>query len=168
MLLNSSKSFYIFLGISIPFLTFISPPIFSISGIGPCWELLWLLPWALEEGPFSGAFGGFCLGLLLDAISLTGPTHLPPLIFLGFWWGRLGRKGLLIEKTFNLGFLAWIGAFLVGLNLWIQYLFFLKGEAPFAFNSWALHTLLAKTIMTGLLAPLVCSWLLVVFFRKKK
>ena len=101
---------------------------------------------------------GFCLGLLLDGIHLDGATQIPALVFLGFLWGRLGLRGLPIQKSFNLGLLAWAGSFLAGLSLWLQ--LFVKqqvGTLPL-FNAWSVKTLFSESLATALLAPLICSW----------
>ena len=50
----------------VPLLVLGSPQWISIDGVGPAWALLWLLPWALTDGPISGAFAGLALGLILD------------------------------------------------------------------------------------------------------
>ena len=106
------KSFYLLLGGCIPFLYLLAPKWVAISGIAPNWAVIWLLPWALEEGPISGIFAGLCCGLILDGIVLDGVTQIPSFMILGYWWGRLGIKAPLIDKSFNLGLLALIGCFL--------------------------------------------------------
>ena len=50
------KFVYQFLALLVPFLTFFSPSWIALVGVGPRWAELWLLPWALEEGPFAGLF----------------------------------------------------------------------------------------------------------------
>ncbi len=147
-------------GLAVPLLTLLAPNWLSLSGIGPCWVVLWLLPCALEEGPLSGIFSGFCQGLILDGVTLGGPTHIPILILLGFWWGRLGRRGIPIDGSLNLGLLSWIGSVLVGLSLWIQTWILESESSAHSFQVWGLHTVLAQGIITGLMAPIACSWLL--------
>ena len=158
---------YIFLGLFFPFLTLFSPSWLSISGVSPRWAELWLLPWALEEGAWSGAFGGLVLGIILDSIHIAGSTQIPALIILGYWWGRLGRKKQFSENNVSLGLLAWLGSFISGCLIWLQKLFLLKGSVFFVFNAWAFHTLLSGALITGLLAPLICSWMLKIFFKEK-
>ncbi len=152
--------------LAVPLLTFLAPKWLSISGIGPSWAVLWLLPWALVMGPVSASIAGLCLGLVVDGIAIGQITQVPVLIGLGFWWGRLGRRGPRIERSLNLGLLALIGAFVVGLSVWIQNFFLsLKNFAPFLI-AWGFHTLLCQAVITGLLAPIICS-LLLIFFRKR-
>ena len=164
--LNRS-SFYICLILAVPFLTLLRPQWLAISGIGPNWAVLWLLPWALEKGTLSGAFAGFCLGLILDAIHIEGATQIPALILLGFWWGRLGTKGEPMQGIFNLGLLAWLGSAFVAISIWIQTFFLVQEKTVFHFHEWAFHTSLIQAIITSLLAPIVCSLSLVHFLRYK-
>ena len=49
------RAFYLGSGFLVPWLTLVGPNWISLTGIGPCWAVLWLLPWALEEGQFSEA-----------------------------------------------------------------------------------------------------------------
>nr|WP_320666798.1 rod shape-determining protein MreD [Prochlorococcus sp. MIT 1307] len=149
--------------LAVPLLTFLSPSWFSLMGVGPSWSVLWLLPWALVNGPNSGSLAGFSLGLILDAISIGDGTHVPVLILLGFWWGRIGRRDLLIDSNFSLGCLAWIGSVVLGISFWIQFSLTHIGRQEVLFNSWSLHTILCQAILTGLLAPLACTWLLTLF-----
>ena len=135
----------------VPLLMLASPAPLQLAGVPPSWAALWLLPWALVDGPFSGVLAGVALGLLLDALHAGPVSEIPALALLGWWWGRLGRKTPPLERSFSLGLLALLGAALQGGSLWLQQLWW--GEV----NAAALHTLLAQTLLTGLLAPLVCS-----------
>ncbi len=150
----------------VPCLSYISPGFLALMGIGPSWVVLWLLPWALEEGSFSGVLAGVSFGLILDSISLGDVTQIPALVILGFWWGRLGRIGIPIEKVFSLGLLGWLGSVLIGLCFWLQLFFFKRPVSVDLFNSWSLHTIFAQSIMTALLTPIVSSRLLL-FFRSR-
>ena len=150
-----------------PFLTLAAPSWFTIAGIGPNWVVLWLLPWALEDGPLSGAVAGLYLGLVLDGITLGEATHIPAFIALGFWWGRLGRRGPSIERSLNLGLLALLGSALVGLSLWVQIIVVQESITLTPLYIWGMNTLLAQAIITGLLAPIVCSWFLLLSRRKR-
>ncbi|MEX1316482.1 MAG: rod shape-determining protein MreD [Synechococcaceae cyanobacterium] len=135
----------------VPLLVLAAPGPVQLAGVPPSWAVIWLLPWALADGPLSGALLGVVLGLLLDGLHPGPLSQLPVLALLGWWWGRLGRRGPAIERSFSLGLLALLGTALLGLSLWLQQL--LWGQASAA----ALHTLLAQTLLTGLLAPMLCS-----------
>ena len=67
-----------------------------------------------------GVIAGAAMGLVLDGLGSGGLTQLPALVLLGWWWGRLGRRGRPIQRSLNLGLLAWIGAMVVGLSFWLQ------------------------------------------------
>jgi rod shape-determining protein MreD len=141
-------------GLAVPLLTLASPGFLKIAGVAPCWAVLWLLPWALVDGPRSGAIAGLALGLVLDALHLGEATEVPVLLLLGWWWGRLGRLGAPIERSFSLGLLALLGSLALGGSLLLQ--FHVQGQWPQA----GLHILLAQTLITALLAPMICSLLL--------
>ena len=83
---------------------------------------------------------------------------------MGWWWGRIGRRGSPIQRSLNLGLLAWIGSLILGLSMWIQWL--LLGATEGLMQSWALQTTLAQALITGLLAPLVGSWQLLLWRRR--
>lgn len=135
----------------VPLLVLASPAPLQLAGVPPSWAVLWLLPWALVDGPLSGALAGLALALVLDGLHPGPLTQVPVLVVLGWWWGRLSRKAPPLERSFSLGLLALLGAALQGGSLWLQQLWW--GEV----NAAALHTLLAQTLLTALLAPLVCS-----------
>ena len=140
--------------LSVPALTLLSPGWLSLDGISPSWAVLWLLPWALVDGPWSGACAGMALGLLLDGLHVGHLTQLPALVLLGWWWGLLGRRGSPIERSFNLGLLAALGSLVLGGSFLLQWRF--QGVLP----EGGLQLLAAQALITALLAPLVCSVLL--------
>ncbi|MCP9824120.1 rod shape-determining protein MreD, partial [Synechococcus sp. EJ6-Ellesmere] len=73
------------------------------------------------------------------------------------------RRGPPIERSFSLGLLAMLGSALLGLSVLLQ---------RQAGSGWAalltaasLHTLLAQVLVTALLAPMICSLLLLLWRR---
>lgn len=170
----------------VPLLSLGTPPLLRLAGVPPCWPVLWLLPWALADGPISGALAGLGLGLLVDGLHPGWVSQLPALVGLGWWWGQLGRRGPPIRRSFNLGLLALLGTALLGLSLMGQWaLLSWRGlatvggrpgtavvgldlgvePARLALPGWhgadllaaGLHSLLAQTLLTALLAPILCS-----------
>ncbi len=135
----------------VPLLVLAAPAPLRLAGVPPSWAVLWLLPWALADGPLSGALLGAVLGLLLDSLHPGPLTQLPVLVLMGWWWGRLGRRGAPIERSFSLGLLALLGTALLGASLALQQLLWGLSSAA------TVHTLLAQTLLTGLLAPMLCS-----------
>jgi rod shape-determining protein MreD len=104
----------------VPWLSLASPSLVKVAGVSPSWAVLWLLPWALVDGPVSGALAGLGLALLLDGLHPGPLTQIPALVLLGWWWGRIGRRGRPIERSFNLGLLALLGCLALNLTLWLQ------------------------------------------------
>lgn len=172
----------------VPVLSLASPPLLQLDAIGPAWAVLWLLPWALVDGPLSGALVGGGLGLLLDALHLGSVSMLPALLLLGWWWGRMGRRAPPIQRSFSLGLLALLGTALLGLTLMLQWglldwigtreaiqlagpvagrkladhgvnpaLLVLPGWRWDDLAGAGLRVLLAQTLITALLAPMLCS-----------
>ncbi len=145
----------------VPLLTLMGPGWLNISGVGPDWAVLWLLPWALVDGSLSAVIAGLFLGLILDGISVSDISQVPALMVLGFWWGYIGRYGSADERSFlNLAILAWLGSALNGVSLLIQIHLGLNQPSLEVLMSWGLYTLFAQSIVTALLAPLVCLFLL--------
>ena len=148
----------------VPILQMAAPSWISLDGVPPSWAILWLLPWSLVDGPLAGAVSGAAIGLVLDGLSLGDVTQVPALVLIGWWWGRLGRRGPPIQRSLNLGLLAWIGTLVLSLSVWLQWLLLGLSDGPI--QSWALHTTLAQALVTGLLAPLVGSWQLLLWRRR--
>ncbi|MFM7313563.1 MAG: rod shape-determining protein MreD [Cyanobium sp.] len=177
-------------------LTLAAPGWLRLGGMAPAWAVLWLLPWALLEGRRAGLFGALSLGLLLDALHPGPVTLLPGLLLLAFWWGRLGRRSELIDRSFHFGLLALLGTAFLNLTLLLQWgllawraegalpamaegmasgspLLRLAGPpaAILALPLWrwedlwavGVPMLMAQTLLTALLAPLVCSLLLLLW-----
>ena len=143
-------------GLAVPLLTLASPALLKLGGVPPSWAVLWLLPWALVDGPASGAIAGLALGLVLDGLHLGAASEVPALALLGWWWGRLGRRGVPIERSFSLGLLALLGTALLGASLLLQQ----QGLGALPLPLVGLHTLVAQSLITALLAPVLCSLLL--------
>ncbi|MEB3332052.1 MAG: rod shape-determining protein MreD [Synechococcaceae cyanobacterium] len=106
----------------VPLLTLAAPGWLQLAGVPPAWAVLWLLPWALVDGPLSGLVCGLGLGLILDALNGGAVSQVPGLVLLGWWWGRLGRRGPPIERSFSLGLLALLGTALLDFSLIAQWL----------------------------------------------
>ena len=146
-------------GLVVPALILASPPWLQLDAVGPAWAVLWLLPWALLDGPISGALVGSGLGLLLDGLHGDSVTLIPALALLGWWWGRLGRRSEVSERSVSLALLALAGSLVVGGSLLLQLQ--LLHQVP----ATALQMLCSQTLITALLAPLICS-LELLFWRQ--
>ena len=141
----------------VPLLLLVSPPWLQLDAVGPNWAVLWLLPWALMDGALSGGLVGAGLALLLDGLHPGPVTLVPGLALLGWWWGRLGRRSVVAERSVSLALLAVAGCLVQGVLLLLQLQW--QGQLPAS----ALQTLWAQTLITALLAPLVCSLELLVW-----
>jgi rod shape-determining protein MreD len=153
------------LTLAVPLLQLANPPFLRLDGVSPSWAVLWLLPWALADGRRSGLLMALGLGLLLDALHVAGPSTLPGLLLLGWWYGRIGALARPIQRSFNLGLLAMLGCLLLDLTLLLQFWLPPWRVAADQLRDGGLTTLLTQALLTGLLAPLVCSLLLLAWRR---
>ena len=142
------------------FLSLASPWWLKLNGVSPSWVVLWLLPWAVVEGPLAGALAGFGIGVLLDSLQGSGLTAVPVLVLLGLWWGQFVSSRRPLERSTTLGLLALLGSLLLNGSYALQ--LYWRGQSAFA--AWQLS--LAQALFTALLAPMICS-LLVLFWRRR-
>jgi hypothetical protein len=112
-------------------------------------------------------------------------SWIPGLLLLARWWGPLRGRRPAIERPLSLGLLALGGTALLNLTLMVQWLAqgwrppLADGNSPgpnpvlLAQAGWTwqdlttagMHLLFAQTLLTALLAPLVCSLLLLLWKR---
>jgi rod shape-determining protein MreD len=163
----------------VPLVVLAAPPWLALAGVPPCWPVLWLLPWALADGRRSALWLALSLGILMDALTPGPVSWLPGLLLLAWWWGPLSTRRPPIERPFSLGLLALAGTALLDLTLMLQWLAWgwqvplgrglgAPDPAELAQPGWTwqdlstsgLHVLLAQTLLTALLAPLICPPLL--------
>jgi hypothetical protein len=169
----------------VPRLGLAAPAWLTLAGVPPCWPVLWLLPWALVDGRRSALLLALVLGLLMDSQTPGLVSWIPGLLLLARWWGPLRGRRPAIERPLSLGLLALGGTALLNLTLMLQWLAWgwrspLAGAdrpAPdpgqLAQPGWTwqdlttagMHLLFAQTLLTALLAPLVCSLLLLLWKR---
>ena len=177
----------------VPLLTLASPAVLKLAGVGPSWAVLWLLPWALMEDRASATLAALALGLMLDGLHGGPVSQIPALLVLGWWWSGIEQPGgRRIQGVFNLALLALLGGFLLDLSLLLQWLVhdLLAAATPGSMplqgalgrshatvwslsSGWrledlsgaGLHILFAQTLLTALLAPMLCS-LQLLFWRR--
>ena len=150
----------------VPLATLATPPWLGLDGVPPAWAVIWLLPWALVEGPLSGALSGLALGLVMDGLHLSGWSQIPALVLLGWWWGRLGRRAQPIQRSLNLGLLAWLGSMLLGTTVLVQLVIRSGWPLDPQLQSWGWHRLWGRALSTGLLAPMLASVQLLIWRRR--
>ena len=56
----------------VPLLVLAAPAPLQLAGGPPSWPALWLLPWALVDGPSSGAAAGLGVGVVAGGVGSLG------------------------------------------------------------------------------------------------
>ncbi len=149
----------------VPMATLATPPWLGLDGVPPAWPVIWLLPWALADGPVSGALSGLAVGLVMDGLHLSGSSQIPALVLLGWWWGRLGSRAQPIQRSLNLGLLAWLGSMLLGITLLAQLHIRFGWPLALEMQGWGWHTIWCQALITGLLTPMLASLQLLLWRR---
>ena len=151
----------------IPLLIFWNPSWLSLMGYQAYWPIFWLLPWALINGPFKSLLIGFLLGFILDTINADLYTQIPGLMICGFWFGKVGSLNYFHSTPLQFGLTAAIGSLICSLIYFFQMvvnLFF--NESPVWLFSYGVQNIFAQVLLTGLLAPVFCKWLYILFSKK--
>ncbi len=181
MVLLQRQPWWMATALLVPLLTLASPGWLKLADAPPAWPVLWLLPWALVDGRISGAIAGAGLGLLLDSLHPGLVSQIPALVLLGWWWGGIGRRPPPIERSFSLALLTLLGTLVLDLSLMLQWaLLNVPGGSSEAIDparlarpgwSWedltgsGAHLLLARALLTSLLAPVLASLQLLLWRR---
>ena len=150
----------------VPLLVLGSPEWPSMNGVGPAWVLLWVCPWALTDGARAGGLAGAAGGVGVDGRGVEWVPLGRALLALGWWWGRLGRRGSQIQRSLNLGLLAWLGSVGLGLSVFLQVLIREGGTLDSFTQTWGWQTLCSQALITGLLAPMLVSLQLLLWRRR--
>ena len=155
--------------ILIPIIYFWDPNWLSFLGIQPYWPLFWLLPWSMIYGSTNGLILGLFLGLTLDSISPDSSfTQIPGLVLCGIWFGRISTCSNLFIGHFRYGLICSIGSFLCGSLYFFQILIKNFFNNELFLYSPSIKNIFGQVFITGLFAPLLCSWLFVLFQRSTK
>ena len=151
----------------IPLLIFFNPSWLSLMGFQAYWPIFWLLPWALINGPFKSLLIGFLLGFILDTINADLYTQIPGLMICGFWFGKVGRLNDFNSNPLQLGLTAAIGSLICSVIYFCQMVInpLINGTSVWLF-SYGVQNIFAQVLLTGLLAPVFCKWLYILFRRK--
>ncbi|MDY7019997.1 MAG: rod shape-determining protein MreD [Cyanobacteriota bacterium] len=72
-------------------------PGMELFGIKPNWFLILLVAWSLKRSPFSAAVAGLVLGLILDGVTTSNPTHVFSFMIVGILTVLIYRK--MIKKV---------------------------------------------------------------------
>ena len=149
-----------------PLFIILSPDWLKINGITPCWPVILLLPFSLNNRPWKAAMIAILLGIFIDSFTISDVSYVPSLFVLSLVWSIYGLHNKKIESFLNLGLMAIFGTALVGLSLWIQKIILYSVLRNNWFHSWSIYVLLTEIIITGLVAPFFSSWLLLAYKKK--
>ena len=150
--------------ILIPVLFYWDPNWIGFLGVKPYWPLFWLLPWAMIYGSINGLIAGLALGIILDSISPQSSfTQIPGLVLCGIWFGQLNFSTNSLLGHLRYGLICSISSFLCGILYFAQ--IFIKNffDLGVLFYDFGIKNIFAQVFVTGLLAPLFCSWLFFIF-----
>ncbi len=141
----------------------ISPSWLSLNGITPCWPVIFLLPFSLTNPPFISVSASILLGIFLDSFTISDVSYIPSLFLLSLVWSNYGLHNKKIELFLNIGLMAIFGTAFVGLSIWIQKIIIYDFLRNNWFHSWSVYVFMSEVIITGLVAPFFCSWLLLTY-----
>ena len=153
----------------IPLVYFWDPNWLEFLGVQPYWPLFWLLPWSMIYGSIDGLIIGLFLGLILDSISPDSNfTQIPGLVLSGIWFGKLSISSNVFIGHFRYGLICSIACFLCGSLYFFQIVIKNLSENGFFFYSSSIRNIFAQVFITGLLAPLLCSSLFILFQKSRE
>ena len=163
MVRNSKKLLIFFTVIFLPVLLIASPSWLKINGMSPCWPVIFLLPFSLKNSPWRSSIAAIFLGIFIDSFTVSDVSYLPSLFLLSLAWSQYGLHNKKIELFLNFGLMAMFGTALVGLSIWVQKIILHSILRNNWFHSWSIYVLISEVIITGLVAPIVSSWLLLTY-----
>ena len=161
---RNNKNLLIFFSlICLPAFFIASPDWLKINGIQPCWPVLWLLPFSIKNNPFRSSIAAISFGIFIDAFTISDISYVPSLFLLSLFWSQYGLHNKEIELFLSIGLMAIFGTALVGLSIWAQKIIIYSILRNNWFHSWSMYVVISEVIITGLVAPFFCSWLLLTY-----
>ena len=167
MVRKSKKLLIFFTAFCLPFFIISSPDWLKINGISPCWPVVFLLPFSLNNSPSRSAITSILLGVFIDSFTISDASYIPSLFILSLFWSQYGLNNKNIESYLNIGLMAILGTAFVDLSMWGQKIIFYSILRNNWFHSWSIYVLISEVIMTGLVAPFLSSWLLFTYKKTK-
>ncbi len=143
-----------------PVLITSTPAWLKVNGISPCWPVILLLPFSLKNPRWKSAIASILLGIFYDSFKVDEASYIPSFFFLSLVWSQYGLYNKKIELFLNIGLMAIFGTVVVSLSIWAQKIIFYSALRNNWFHSWSIYVLFSEVIITGLVAPLFSSWLL--------
>ena len=161
---RNNKKLLIFLtGVCLPAFVIASPDWLKLNGVSPCWPVVWLLPFSIKNSPWKSAIASIYLGIFMDSFTISDVSYIPSLFVLSLVWSQYGLHNKKIELFFSIGLMAIFGTAFVGFSIWIQKIIFFSILRDNWFHSWSIYVLISQVIITGLVAPLFSSWILLTY-----
>ena len=152
----------------IPIVYFWDPNWLEFLGVQPYWPLFWLLPWSMIYGSFNGLIIGLFLGLILDSLTLDSSfTQIPGLVLCGIWFGKLSISNNIFVGHFRFGLICSIASFFCCSIYFFQTLIKYWSNHNIFLYLPIIKNIFAQVFITGLLAPLICSLLFILFQKSK-
>ena len=153
----------------LPIISFCNPGWFALMEVQSYWPLIWLLPWTVIYGAQNGAICGLFLGIILDSVNNDIYTQIPGLVISGFWFGQLIKDKVKIISRSQYGLFASLTSFVCGLIYFAQVLYRNQSYDNSVFLiSHGIKNIFAQVLLTGLIAPVFCFWLFLLFDNSKK
>ena len=160
MIRNKTKILIFFNTICIPFFIISSPDWLKLNGVSPCWPVVILLPFSLNNSSFRSAACAIALGIFFDSFTIGNASYVPSLFLLSLVWSQYRLHNKKVELFFNIGLMAILGTVVVGFSIWVQKIILYNVLRNDWFHSWSIYVLISEIIITGLVAPFFSSWLL--------
>tara|TARA_B100000579_G_scaffold401166_1_gene383425 strand:- start:219 stop:719 length:501 start_codon:yes stop_codon:yes gene_type:complete len=160
---NNKKFLIFFTIICLQACIITSPDWLKINGITPCWPVIILLPFSLENPRWKAAIASLVLGIFIDSFTISDVSYIPSLFLLSVIWSTYGLHNKKNELFLNLGLMAIFGTAIVGFSIWFQKIILYSVLRNNWFHSWSVYVLISEVIITGLVAPCFSSWLLIMY-----
>ena len=160
---NNNKLLILFTIIGLQACIIGTPDWLKINGITPCWPVILLLPFSIKNSPWKAAIASISLGMFIDSFTIGDVSYIPSLFLLSLVWSRYGLHNKKIKLFLNLGLMAIFGTAFVGLSIWVQKIIIYSILRNNWFHSWSIYVLISEVIITGLVAPIFSSWLLLTY-----
>ena len=162
MKIFSKRNLSFFSFFFIPIISMWNPHWFSLMGVQPYWPLFWLLPWTILNGSLNGVVVGLFLGIMMDSVNNDLYTQIPGLALSGFWFGQISKNANFSNK-FHFGLVTSVASLFCCFLYFSQFILYDFPERGLLLMPTAIKIIFAEVFLTGLFAPIFCSWLFQLF-----
>ena len=147
----------------IPLLFLWNPNFLKLMGVQPHWSMFWLFPWASIYGSFYGFLTGLSLGIVLDSLNHDVYTQIPGMVICGVFFGKFSQYKLHDNNKFKYGLICSLGSLICNSLYFCQVIFHNYADKSILWFSYGIKNIFAQLFLTGLLGPIICSWLFYLF-----